>query len=391
MRALVIGLVLSSSCVGGDARPGAARVPVDTTRRSARDTARLVPRVATPDTLRGLYVNRWAAIGPPVWGLIEIARTTEINALVIDVKDDRGLILYRSGVTLARAIGADTTYPMSESRMRAVLDSLRAHAIYPIARIVVAKDPLLAEKRPDLAIRRRDDSTAIWRDDEGKPWLDPTQPEVWRYAADLGAEAVRLGFGELQFDYVRFPDDDRVIEEGRYARLEGRVRAQVIRDQLGLLRTLVKPLGVPMTIDVFGLTATDSTDMGIGQRWEMFIDRADVVLPMVYPSHFAPGSYGIANPNAKPYETIGRALEDATRRTQGIANAAKIIPWYQDFSLGDPPYTAEHVRAQIRSGYDSGYPSWILWNSASRYSEEALRPDTLRRQQPSDSSRNRVR
>src|SRR5688572_16257138 len=235
------------------------------------------------------------------------------------------------------------------------------------------------------------DSTAVWLDDEGKPWLDPTHPEIWRYAADLGAEAVRLGFSELQFDYVRFPDEDRVIEEGRYARLDGRVRAQVIRDQLGLLRSLVKPHGVPMTIDGFGLPATDSTDMGIGQRWEMFIDRADVVLPMIYPSHFAPGTYGIANPNANPYETVGRALEDATRRTQSIAGAAKIIPWYQDFSIGEPPYTAEQVRAQIKSGYDSGYPSWILWNSASRYSLEALRPDTLRRQEARDSSSDRMR
>ncbi len=313
-----------------------------------------------------------------MWRLIETARTTEINALVIDVKDDRGLMLYRSDVPLAREILADTTYPMTYTRLRSVLDSMRALGIYPIARIVVAKDPLLAEKRREWAIRRRDDSTSVWLDKDGKPWLDPTHPEIWRYAADISAEAVKLGFSELQFDYVRFPDEDRVIEEGRYAKLEGRLRAQVIRDQLTYLRALVKPLKVPMTIDVFGLTATDSTDMGIGQRWEMFIDRADVVLPMNYPSHFAPGTYGLANPNGKPYETIGRALEDAKRRTQGVAGAAKIIPWYQDFTSGAPRYTAEHVRAQIRSGYSSGFMSWILWNPRSRYTIDALLPDSAR-------------
>ena len=376
---------MAGACAGGDARPSASKLPTDSTRPVvARDTVKPARLVATPDTLRGLYVNRWAAIGPPVWRLIEIARTTEVNALVIDVKDDRGLMLYRSGVPLAREIGADTTQPMSLVRLHAVLDSMRAHGIYPIARIVVAKDPLLAAARKEWAIRLREDSNAVWLDRDGQPWLDPTHPEVWRYAADIAAEAVRLGFSELQFDYVRFPDDDRVIDEGRYARLEGRVRAQVIRDQLGFLRGLVKPLGVPMAIDVFGLTATDSTDMGIGQRWEMFIDRADVVLPMIYPSHFAPGTYGLASPNAKPYETIGRALEDAVRRTQSIAGAAKIIPWYQDFTLGAPPYTVEHVRAQIRSGYASGFHSWILWNSSSRYTIEALaRTDTNR----ADSSR----
>lgn len=376
-------LSLAASCVAGDAKPrNASPPPVDSFRRVASqpDSVRRpqAPLVPTPDTLRGLYVNRWAAIGPPIWRLLDVAKTTEINALVIDVKDDRGFMLYRSNVPLAREIGADTTQPMSYKRTRALLDSLRLYGIYPIARIVVAKDPLLADKKREWAIRRKDDSTAVWLDKNGKPWLDPTHPEVWKYAADISAEAVKLGFSELQFDYVRFPDEDRVIDEGRYAKMDGRVRAEMIRDQLGYLRTLVKPLGVPMTIDVFGLTATDSTDMGIGQRWEMFIDRADVVLPMTYPSHFAAGTYGLANPNAKPYVTIGRALEDAIRRTQSVAGAAKIIPWYQDFTNGAPRYTAEHVREQIRSGYDSGIMSWILWNPRSRYSVEALTPDTAK-------------
>ena len=368
-------VVLLAGCVGGDARPGAARIAVDSPRGVvARDSSALerAPLVATPDTIRGIYVNRWAAIGSSMWELIDLAKTTEINALVIDVKDDRGLLLYRSSVPLAREIGADTTNPMSAQRLRSVMDTLRAHGIYPIARIVVAKDPLLASRRPEWAIRRKDDSSKVWRDSDSSAWLDPTHPEIWNYASDIGAEAVRLGFSELQFDYVRFPDEDRVIDEGRYARMQGRIRAEVIRDQLGQLRTRVKPLGVPMGIDVFGLTATDSTDMGIGQRWELFIDRADVVLPMVYPSHFAPGTYGIANPNAEPYRTVGRALEDAIRRTQGIAGAAKIIPWYQDFTMGSPPYGAEQVRAQIRSGYSSGFHSWILWNPGSRYSVAAL-------------------
>ena len=373
---------LSIAACARDAQQGAP--PVDT-RPTAATTARRdtttapAPLVATPDTLRGLYVNRWAAIGPPIWRLIEVARTTEVNALVIDVKDDRGLMLYRSAVPLAREIGADTTQPMPMARVRAMLDSMRAYGIYPIARIVVAKDPLLAVSRKEWSIRLKEDSQAVWLDRAGQPWLDPTHPEVWRYAADIAAEAVRLGFSELQFDYVRFPDEPSVIEYGRYAKLDGRVRAQVIRDQLGLLRGWVKPLRVPMTIDVFGLTASDSTDMGIGQRWELFIDRADVVLPMVYPSHFAAGTYGIANPNAKPYETIGRALEDATRRTQSIAGAAKIVPWYQDFTLGAPEYGVEQVRAQIRSGYASGFPSWILWNASSRYTLEALAPDSAKR------------
>ena len=331
------------------------------------------PLVPTPDTVRGLYVNRWAAVGQRMWELIGIARRTEVNALVIDVKDDRGFVLYRSRVALARAIGADTNTPMSARRMRAVLDTMRAHGIYPIARIVIAKDPLLAEHRQQWAIRRKADTSQVWRDKSGFPWLDPTHPEIWKYGADLAAEAVHLGFSEVQFDYVRFPDEDRVIREGHYARMNGRVRAQVIRDQLGYLASLVKPLGVPNTIDVFGLTATDTTDMGIGQKWELFIDRADVVLPMVYPSHYAPGTFKLSNPNARPYETIAQSLRDMKARTAGIANAAKIVPWYQDFTLGPPRYGAAEVRAQIKAGEDHGIPDWVLWNPRSVYSLGALR------------------
>jgi hypothetical protein len=342
-------------------------VPPDSLLRPA------APLVATPDTIRGLYVNRWAALGGRMWELIAMARRTEVNALVIDVKDDRGLVLYPSAVPLAREIGADTLQPMRLSRLRAVLDTMRAHGIYPIARIVVAKDPLLAAAKGDWAVKRADDPGRPWLDKDGKPWLDPHNQGVWRYAAELACEAVALGFSEVQLDYVRFPDEKRMWREATFPLAQGRTRARVIREQLLTTRDWLRPLGVPVTADVFGLTTSDTTDMGIGQRWEEFVDAVDVVLPMTYPSHYAPGSYGIPSPNARPYEIIDRALEDAKRRSQGIAGAAKIIPWYQDFTLGPPRYGAEQVRAQIRAGEDNGIPDWILWNPRSRYTEAALR------------------
>lgn len=382
--------VLLAACTGSDssARPDAAPTPegggsAQPHALARRDTVVVpdsvrrppMPLVPTPSPVRGLYVSRWAAIGQRMWQLIDVAERTEVNALVIDVKDDRGLVLYHSHVPLAREIGADTTLPMSYSRLRAVLDTMRAHGIYPIARIVVAKDPLLAGAKRDWAIKRKSD-LAPWLDKNGRPWLDPTHQEIWKYAADLGTEAVNLGFSELQFDYVRFPDEDRIIREAVFPLMNGRVRAEVIRDQLGYLRSLIKPLNVPMTIDVFGLSATDTTDMGIGQKWEMFVDQADVVLPMDYPSHFAPGTFRLGNPNAHPYETLSHALRDAKARSVGVPNAARIVPWYQDFTLGPPRYGAAQVRAQIRAGYDNGIDSWMLWNPGSRYSLDALRPDS---------------
>ncbi|MGI9076721.1 MAG: putative glycoside hydrolase [Gemmatimonadaceae bacterium] len=331
------------------------------------------PLVPTPEAVRGLYVNRWAALGRKMWLLIGVARTTEINSLVIDVKDDRGYLLYKSRVPLARAIGADTFMPMRTERMRAVLDTMRAHNIYPIARIVVVKDPLLAERKLDWAIKRVDKPDKPWLDKNGSPWLDPHQDGVWRYAADLACEAVGLGFSEVQLDYVRFPDESRLWREATFPLAAGRLRAQVIREQLLKTREWLRPLGVPFTIDVFGLTVADTTDMGIGQKWESFVDAADVVLPMMYPSHYAPGSYHIARPNAHPYDVIDKGLEDARHRSQGVPNAGKIVPWYQDFTLGKPRYGAAEIRAQIRGGYDNGIMSWILWNPRSVYTISALR------------------
>jgi hypothetical protein len=358
----------------GPTVPAVERARLDSVRNDSIERARIV-RVPRPEIVRGLYVNRWAALGKKMGELIDLAKKTEVNALVIDVKDDRGFVLYKSHVPLAVEIGADTNSAMSDKKLRAILDTMAAHNIYSIARIVVAKDPLLASAKLEWAIKRRDNMQP-WLDKNGKPWLDPHHREVWQYAADLAKEAYDKGFSEVQFDYVRFPDEKRLISESVYPLANGRVRAQVIREQLGFVRSYLKPINMPMTIDVFGLTATDTTDMGIGQRWEMFIDQADVVLPMVYPSHFAPGTYKLGNPNANPYSTIDHAMKDAKRRSASIVNAAKIVPWYQDFTLGPPHYYAEQVRAQKKAGYDNGFQSWILWNPGSRYTESALDPES---------------
>jgi hypothetical protein len=340
---------------------------------SARDSLTPAPR---PAVLRGLYVSRWAALGRRMDELIDVAKRTEVNALVIDVKDDRGYILYRSSVPLAHRIGADTVNPMPARRIRAILDILHANGIYPIARIVVAKDPILANARHDWAVKRKSDGKP-WLDRSGNPWVDPHQRAVWTYAADLAEEAVKLGFRQVQFDYVRFPDDPRLLREATFPLAKGRARDAVIREQLGYLRSRLIPLRAPMAIDVFGLTTTMTTDMTIGQRWEQFADQADIVMPMTYPSHYYRGAYDIPYPNAAPYAVIDRAMKDGLARNRGIANAAEIIPWYQDFTLGHPRYGPEQVRAQMQAGYDNGVRSWVLWNPSSRYTLRALRPAIL--------------
>jgi hypothetical protein len=373
LRSLVVLLVPAALAGSARAQSSPRDSARDSIRLGPRDSA-VIPRSARPPVVRGLYVNRWAALGRRVWDLIAVAKRTEVNALVIDVKDDRGYVLYRSSVPLAHAIGADTVLPMPAARLRAMLDTMRANGIHPIARIVVAKDPLLASARREWAVRRSKDGTP-WLDKKGNPWLDPHQPGVWSYAADLAVEAVRLGFAEVQFDYVRFPDEPRLLREAVFPLAKGRAREEVIRQQLGYLRSRIAP--TPMAIDVFGLTTSITDDMGIGQRWEQFVDQANIVMPMTYPSHYYSGAYDLPHPNAQPYAVIDRALRDAQARSRTIPGAAEIVPWYQDFTMGRPRYGVAQVRAQMQAGYDNGVRSWVLWNAGSRYTVAALRPAIL--------------
>ena len=322
--------------------------------------------------VHGLYVNRWAAIGAKVWQLIGLAKQTGINAFVIDVKDDRGFVLYHSRVALAHDIGADTVRP--SARSACALFSIRyAAAPHLSDRSDCSRQRSVARSSATAwAIRSRSDPSVAWHDRQGRPWVDANQRGVWQYAVDLAREAIDYGFSEVQFDYVRFPDDKNLMREATFPLAHGRTRAQVIREQLGFVHAALTAYGVPMSADVFGLTASDTTDMGIGQRWEMFVDQLDVVSPMSYPSHYAPGTYHLQDPNAHPYAVIDHTLKDAARRSAGIPHAATVRPWYQDFTLGPPRYGPAEVRAQIQAGYANGVQSWLLWNPGSRYSAAEL-------------------
>lgn len=332
--------------------------------------AERAPLVPKPEAVRGLYFNAWSAGSTRrMSSMIELANRTEINAFVLDVKDDTGYMSYPTGVGLARQISADEEIRIRD--VRGLLERLRENGIYPIARIVVFKDPLLAKRRPDLSIQKADGK--LWIDHYGDMWVDPYNKEVWDYNIAVAREAVMLGFSEVQWDYVRFPDvPQRYMREAVYPAQAGRSREDAIREFLEYSREQLADLGVPVTADVFGLTVSAGDDMGIGQRWSKMVDVTDVLLPMIYPSHFARGSYGIPVPNAAPYETVKTALDYAVRRTRDLEQAAAIRPWLQDFTLGDPRYDAAHVRAQIQATYDAGISEWILWNPAGRYTAEAL-------------------
>lgn len=333
------------------------------------------PLVRPPDQVRALYVNAWAFGGSRFRELVRLADESEVNALVIDVKDDTGFLTYPSKVPTAVAIGATKELRArdAEARVREML----AHGIYPIARIVVAKDPLLAERKPDWAIQSS--AGGLWRDRRGTAWVDAFNDSVWVYAAQLAAEAIEMGFAEVQFDYVRFPDEPRARMATAVfpARRAGESTRQGVQRNLTMLRSRMRPYGVPVTLDVFGMTTVMTGDMGIGQVWEDLVGASDVVLPMVYPSHYAPGMYGTQTPNAEPYLVVRRALEDGLRRSALLDRPASIRPYLQAFTLGAPRYTGEHVREQIRAAADVGIESWVLWNPRSDYREAGLVPAKL--------------
>jgi hypothetical protein len=283
---------------------------------------------------------------------------------VVDIKEALGEVSHRTQVPVARQVGADRNPAIAD--LGGLVARLREHGIYPIARIVVFKDPLLAQARPEWAIVREDGS--LWADQRGVHWVDPFNQDVWDYNIELAREAVALGFSEIQWDYVRFPDvPQSYLREAVYPARDGRTMAEGIRDFLIYSRERLDLPDVPQTADVFGITTSARNDVGIGQLWEKLADVTDVLLPMVYPSHYARGTWGHNVPNAAPYQVVRRAVEEGLARSAVIPGAASMRPWLQAFSLGQPPYGPREVRAQMQAVYDAGVQEWILWNAAARY------------------------
>jgi hypothetical protein len=326
-------------------------------------------------SIKALYVNAWAFGSPKLWQLVRLADETEINAFVVDVKDDTGCLLYPSAVPTALQIGAGACARAKDARAR--LDTLAAHGVYAIARLVVAKDPLLAVRKPQWSVKDKE-TGGQWHDRIHSAWVDAYNDSVWIYSAELAREAVRMGFREVQFDYVRFPDEprERMATAIFPARRAGQTQREAVREHVALLSDRLRPLGVPVTFDIFGLTASATGDLGIGQVWEDFVRVADVVLPMVYPSHYYRGAFGYAWPNGQPYRVVRSALVDALERSRPLPGSAEIRPFLQAFTLGRrlPRYTPFEIREQIRAAEDLGITSWVLWNPRSVYQRGALRP-----------------
>jgi hypothetical protein len=301
---------------------------------------------------------------------LALVETTELNALVIDVKGDRGLIGYRSAIVLAQQAGAQRVITMPD--LPGLLTTLRQQGVYTIARIVVFKDDPLATARPDLAVRRRDGS--MYRDREGLAWTDPHNAEVRAYNIGVAREVAEAGFDEIQFDYARLPDATGLVFrepdtlQNRVAAIDGFLREA---------RTALVPYNVFLAVDIFGYVCWNPDDTGIGQQLERIAEVVDYISPMLYPSSFQFGIPGYRNPVQHPYEIVHRSLARALERTR--LPAVRFRPWLQafpDYAFGAGSFTGGKVRAQITAAEDIGTNGWMLWNPHNRYSRTDVKPDS---------------
>jgi len=316
-----------------------------------------------PTVLRGLYVNRFAAQSPrKMRALIELADSTEINAFVIDIKDEFGINYVSADTLIRRNAGRAGTIP----DLSGLLDTLHAHHIAAIARIVVFKDSVAARLNPSWTIRKADGSP--WRDKKGLMWVNPYDRALWEYDVRAAEEVARLGFDEIQFDYIRFPEPYKSLPPQVFPGAHDGKKAEVLAEFLRTAHDRLQKLGVRTTADVFGLVASVPGTLEIGQQWETLAQTVDVLLPMVYPSHYPPGSFNLQHPNGDPYKVVYAAVTSARRRDATIGlTGQQVRPWLQAFSLGTPHYGTSEVLAEKRAVYDAGYQGWVLWNPGSQY------------------------
>lgn len=365
IHASLIACVLAACSPARD-KPSADRAQPDTARvtTSAGVVARSRLDSNAYPVIRALYLNRFAAQSSrKMRHLFSIADSTEINGFVIDMKDEFGLNYRSKNPDIARNAGGTRGYV---GDVRALVDSVKAHGLVPIARIVAFKDPVAAEVNPDWTIRRGDGST--WNDKEGLAWVNAHNTKVWEYNLGVAEELVELGFEEIQWDYIRFPEPYRSLPKQVFPG-STLSKPEALAEFLKMARERLNKRGARSTADIFGLVTNIRGALEVGQWWEKLSPVTDVLLPMVYPSHYPRGSFGIARPNAEPYRIMKIALDTARVRDEklGITKAEHVRPWIQAFSLGQPKYGPEQIKAQKQAAYDAGYRGWVMWSPGSMY------------------------
>lgn len=340
---------LKKNCLG-------QKVPYEPVKKTDRTPAQEKQAL----NAKGVHVTFMWASSPARWKqIVELVEKSGLNAIELDIKDESGNIGYLSAVPLSREIGA----AHNDLPIRDILKDLKKRGIYSIGRCVVLRDPVLARKRPEYMVHAKDGRPLA-----GGVWVNPCSREVWDYNIALAKEAYSLGFDEVQFDYLRFPEG-REAWTSIYPGMGDQHRTDVIAD---FVRHARQEIGWDrwLSVAVFGFIGHAKDDLLIGQRPERLAPFLDFISPMAYPSHYSPGNYGFANPNAHPAEVVGGTLADFERLID--TSGCRLRPWLQAFTLGPPPYGPAEIKAQIRSTTKRGIETWLLWNPSVIYHREAL-------------------
>jgi hypothetical protein len=352
-------VALGATWIGTRATDGGPSAKATTTTEKKKPEP--VRRTPLPDEVRGVHVTMALASLPGK--LDHYLSIPGLTALELDIKDENGEVGFLMPATsLARKVGASKPY----YKAGVVAGKARAAGVYLIGRVVVFEDPILAAERPDLAIRTS--GGGVWENNAGLGWTNPYDKRVWDYVISIGKAAARGGFDEIQFDYVRFPSDGD-IESAVFPGKTDEPPAWTITRFVHYASKQLKPLGVRVSVDVFGLSATH--ELGVGQKPGRLAKYVDAVYPMVYPSHYNPGEFNLPDPSADPGRTVSRSLRDF--RNAMVGEKAMLIPWLEDFSLTSDRRPPEEVQAQIDAARKHNAKGFLLWNPSGVYTEELLK------------------
>jgi len=348
----------------------AASLPQGISSNTEQNTEMPVTHLPTPEPLKAIYMTACVA-STPSWreSLKSLIDTTELNAIVIDIKDYTGSVTFEAGANCY------------VSSLKEFITALHQSGIYVIGRISVFQDPSYTSLFPELAVKSIS-TGGVWKDHKGLSFIDVGAKPYWGYIVEISEKSYALGFDELNYDYVRYPSDGNMQDVHYSWTPATTTKPEMLESFFAYLYDNLqtyKLQDLKTSVDLFGMTTTVTSDMGIGQVLELALPYFDYVSPMVYPSHYPPSWNGFANPAEYPYDVIKLAMSEGKRREEvlnislGIATStpSKLRPWLQDFNLG-ATYTPEMVRAQIQATYDSGLTSWMLWSAANKYTQEAL-------------------
>jgi len=356
-----------------------------------------VVHLPTPERVKALYMTACVASTPTFREeLVKLVDETELNSILIDIKDFSGYLSFKpTDTALADIVSKRCRAP----DMKDFIKKLHDKGIYVIGRITVFQDPVLTKARPELAVKKASDGS-VWKDNKGLSFTDVGSKEVWDYIVSIAKESYAIGFDELNFDYVRFPSDGPMSDIA-FTWSGNRKKADVLEDFFAYLHTEMEPVGAVLSADLFGMTTTNTEDLNIGQVLERAAPYFDYIAPMVYPSHYPPHFNGWANPNKYPYEVIKYSMDRAVQRFRATSTSValrgidpistttkpmlypkeswdiqKLRPWIQDFDYGGN-YDVAEVKAQIQAVYDAGLTSWMLWAPSNRYTKGALLPEQI--------------